>query len=123
MNLLGKMGIVFGVCLIGEAIAMIMPFPFPGSVLSMIILLALLLLKVIKLKHVDEPTRFFLSNLLFFFIPAGVSLIRYLDLIRDNLVVILLICILTTILTFAVTAYTIKLVIWLQGRVGKGAAR
>ena len=123
MNLLGKLGVVFSICLVGEAISRILPLPFPGSIISMILLLILLLIKVVKVEHVDEPTQFFLSNLVFFLVPAGVSLIQYLDLIRDNLVFILAVNIGTTILTFAVTAYTIKLVLWLQRRIGKGILR
>ncbi len=119
MNILGKLGIVFGVCLIGEAVSQILPIPFPGSVVSMILLLLLLLTGVLKTRHIEEPTQFFLSNLVFFLVPAGVSVIQYLDLIRDNLVFILAVNIGTTILTFAATAYTIKLVIHLQRRFGK----
>ena len=54
------------------------------------------------------------SNLLFFFIPACTGIIQYLDLIRDNIVALLTVCIVSTVLTFAVTAYAIRLVLWLQ---------
>ena len=123
MNILGKIGIILGICLIGEAVSLVLPFPFPGSVLSMLILLILLLLGVVKVSQIEQPSQFFLSNMLFFFIPAGVGIIRYLDLIRDNLIAIVVICILSTILTFAATAYTIKLVLWLQRRSRKGIVR
>lgn len=123
MNLLGKLGIIFIVCLAGEAISKTLPFPFPGSIISMMLLLVLLLIGAVKLEHVDEPTQFFLSNLLFFFIPAGVGMIRYLDVIRDNFLVILIINIGVTVLTFIVTAYTIKLVLRLQRRGRKGVSR
>jgi len=123
MNLLGKLGIVFIVCLAGEAISKILPLPFPGSIISMMLLLILLLAGIVKIEHVDEPTQFFLSNLLFFFIPAGVGMIRYLDVIRDNLLVILIINIGVTVLTFIATAYTIKLVLRLQRIRRKGVSR
>ena len=86
----------------------------------MMILLILLLLKVVKIQHVDDPAQFLLSNMLLFFIPAGVGILRYIDLIRDNLVALLVISILSTVLTFAATAYTIKLVVWLQRLSKKG---
>lgn len=120
MNILGKLGIIFGVCLVGEAISKILPFPFPGSIISMMLLLILMLVKVIKTEHVDEPAQFMLSNLLFFFIPSGVSIIRYFDLIKDNLAAIFIICVASTVLTFIATAYTIKLVLWIQRRAVSG---
>lgn len=123
MNILGKLGILFGVCLVGEAVSKILPFPFPGSIVSMMILLVLMLAKVIKVKYIEEPAQFLLSNLLFFFIPSGVSIIRYYDLIKDNIVAIFIICVATTILTFSATAYTIKFVIWFQRRMARGDVR
>ena len=43
MKLLIQIGIVFGVCWVGEIIASMLPFTFPSSVISMILLLLLLL--------------------------------------------------------------------------------
>lgn len=122
MNVLTKMGLVFGICLAGEAVSRILPFPFPGGVISMVILLVLLLSGVVKLRQVEEPTRFMLSNLLFFFIPACVGIIQYLDLVRDNLLALLTICVVSTILTFAATAGAIRLVLTLQQRLKRPAA-
>lgn len=116
MNILSKLGLIFGICLAGEAVSRILPFPFPGGVISMIILLVLLLAGIVKLRHVEEPTSFMLSNLLFFFIPACVGIIQYLDLVRDNLVALLTVCVVSTVLTFVATAYAIRLVLWLQRR-------
>lgn len=123
MNVLIKMGLIFGICLAGEAVSRILPFPFPGGVISMVILLVLLLTGAIRLRQVEEPTNFMVSNLLFFFIPACVGIVQYLDLIRDNIVALLTVCIVSTVLTFAVTAYAIRLVLWLQRRLMRTAGQ
>ena len=44
VKLMVQIAIVFGVCLLGEAVAQYMPVPFPASVTAMLLLLVLLLL-------------------------------------------------------------------------------
>ena len=50
----------------------------------------------------------------FFFIPAGVGIMEYADELLPYLLPLLLICVITTILTFAASALTAKLIIFLQ---------
>ncbi len=118
MNILYQLGLIFGICLVGEAISLVLPFPFPGGVISMIILLVLLLIGAVKLRHVEKTANFLLSNLQLFFIPASVSIIQYLDVIRENLVALLVVIIISTFLTFAATVYAIRGVLRLQRRFG-----
>ena len=68
------------------------------------------------MEHIREKSDFLLSNMAFFFIPAGVSIINYFDVLAGNVGKLLLICLFTTILTFAVTAWTIRGVLWLMNR-------
>lgn len=116
INLLVQISIVFGICLIGQGIQTILPFPFPGSVISMIILFVLLLCKIIKVHHIRVKAEFLLKNMAFFFIPAGVAIMDNYACMRDSILPLLLVCFISTILTFASTAYTVKGVIALQNR-------
>ena len=52
----------------------------------------------------------------FFFIPAGVSVINYFDVLASNLLPLLAVCVISTVLTFAVTAYTVRLTRVLMNR-------
>lgn len=114
MKLLVQIGIVFGICLVGEGIAQILPFPFPASVISMILLLVLLLTKVVKVHYIQQKAEFLLKNMAFFFIPAGVALIEQVDTVKDSALILLFICLVSTFLTFGATALTIKFVLYLQ---------
>lgn len=116
MKLLVQIGIVFGICLVGEGIAQILPFPFPASVISMILLLVLLLTKVVKVHYIQQKAEFLLKNMAFFFIPAGVALIKQVDAVKDSALILLFICFVSTFLTFGATALTIKFVLYLQNR-------
>ncbi len=71
MKVILQIGVVFGVCLIGEAAACFLPFPFPASVLSMILLFLLLCLKVLKIDHIRQKADFLLQNMAFFLYPGG----------------------------------------------------
>lgn len=118
MRTLFQIGIVLGVCLVGEAIHGILPFPIPGSVISMILLFLLLFSGLIKPKHIKKNTDFVLKNMAFFFIPAGVSIMDKFSLLESSLLQFLLICLITYFLTFAATVYTVKAVTFLQNKHG-----
>ena len=54
------------------------------------------------------------------FIPAGVAIIEQFDLLKECLFPFLLICFVTTIITFAATAYTVKAVMAVQKKAREG---
>lgn len=116
MNIMMQIAIMFAICLVSQGIVELLPFPFPASVMGMVILFLLLLFKVIKLEYIKEKTTFLLQNMAFFFIPSGVSIMENYDLLKGNVIKIFLIALITLILTFAATAYTVTFVIKLQNR-------
>lgn len=116
MKIIMQIAIVFAICLLGQIVVSVLPFPFPASVMGMIILFLLLLFKVIKAEHVKEKTNFLLQNMAFFFIPSGVAIIDNYDLLKGNVLKILAICIITMVLTFIATAYTVTFVIGWQNK-------
>ena len=119
MKILLQIGIVFLICLVGEWISAVLPFAFPGSVIAMILLFLLLLFKVLKVEHIEEKASVALNNMAFFFIPAGVGVMEYFDILGAYLVPFLVICVVSTILTFAVTAWTVTGVMRLQEYIAK----
>jgi holin-like protein len=119
MKLLAQIAIVFGICLIGEVIAGFLPIPIPASIISMVLLLILLFVRIIKIEHIREKADFLLQNMAFFFIPAGVSILENYQYLQDAIIPFLIICFVTTFLTFAATSLTVKAVLYLQERWGK----
>ena len=120
MKSIFQVGIVLAVCLAGELISMVLPLPIPTSVLSMILLFILLLTKIVRVRHIEMFGDFLLKNMAFFFIPAGVAIMEQFDLLKSNLVPFLLICVISTLVTFFVTAYTVKGVMALQKKLRGG---
>ena len=116
MRILKQIGFIFGICLVGQIIAELIPVPFPGSVMSMVLLFILFMLNWAnpeKLKNVND---FLLENMSFFFVPSAVSIITKYDLIKNSIVQILNICVVSFVVTFAVTAYTVTFVMKIQER-------
>ena len=77
MKIIKQTGIIFTVCWVSVAVEKVLPFTFPASVIGMILLFLCLVTGVLKLEHIQEKADFLLSNMSFFFIPAGVSVINY----------------------------------------------
>lgn len=117
MNILKQILLIFSLCLVGEAISMILPFAFPASVISLLLLFVLLVLKVIKPEQIKDISEFLLSTMAFFFIPAGVAIIEKFEHIRSALIPLLAITLITTIVTFAASSYTVLFLIkWMKKR-------
>lgn len=106
--------VIFGVCWISLVIEHYLPFSFPASVIGMVLLLICLLTGFLKIEHVQEKADFLLSNMAFFFVPAGVSIINYFDELKSTAVQLIIICIISTVVTFAVTAYSVMLTVRLM---------
>ena len=116
MKIIVQVGIIFAVCWISQIIEKILPFEFPATVIGMILVFLLLAAKVLKVEHIREKSDFLLSNMAFFFLPAGVSIINYIDVLKSSVVQLVIICVVSTVVTFAVTAYSMKLVVYLMNR-------
>ncbi|WP_294515429.1 CidA/LrgA family protein [uncultured Intestinimonas sp.] len=108
MKIIIQIAIIFSICWVSQIIEALLPIAFPASVIAMVLLL-LLLSGVLRVDHIREKSDFLLSNMAFFFIPAGVSVINYFDVLASALLPLLVICVVSTVLTFAVTAYAVRL--------------
>ena len=74
--------IIFGCLAVGELIVWLTGISIPSSIIGMLLLTALLQMKVFKLEWVKGMSDFLISNLGFFFVPPGVALMLYFDIIK-----------------------------------------
>lgn len=114
MKLLLQIAVLLGICLVGEGLSSLLPFPFPASVISMILLFVLLAVGWLRVEHIRQKADFLLKNMAFFFVPSGVGLMEHFEVVGQNLLPLLVICTVSTFLTFGATALTVKLVNRLQ---------
>ncbi len=110
MEIILQLTIILGACLCGEVLSALLPITFPGSVLAMILLFLLFFSGILKEKQVSTVGDFLLKNMSIFFLPAAIGILEYWDVISPVLLQFLLICALTTVLTFGSTAWTVMAV-------------
>ena len=102
--------ILFGCLALGELIVRTTGVKLPASIIGMLILTLLLKLKVVKLEWVRGLTDFLIANLGFFFVPPGVALMLYFDLIKAEILPISLATLLSTIIVLIITVDTQQVV-------------
>lgn len=108
---MAEAAIIFGLCLVSEGISSLLPIPFPASVISMVLLTLLLLAGWVKERHIQRLSSFFLNNMAFFFLPTAVGILEHLDLLRGQMLPILLVIVVTVPVVYGVTAWTVQLLL------------
>ncbi len=110
------------ICIIaalGELLNHLLPLPIPASIYGMILLFVALCTKIIKLKHVEHVADFFLGIMPILFIPSTASLITRWGILKDNLVGLLVTCMLSTVIVFAVTGLIAQAIMRYREKGGK----
>ncbi|MDT4761244.1 CidA/LrgA family protein [Sphaerochaeta sp. PS] len=116
MKILIQLALIFGICILGDLISSLLPFAFPGSVVSMLLMVLLLLSNLLKESAIEESADFFLKNMTFFFIPFGVGILRYAALIQSVWWQLLVVNLVSLLACFAASSWTVVLVSSLQRR-------
>lgn len=108
MKILRQTVVILAVLFAGRLLNQYLVGTIPGSVLGMVVLLALLETGLVTPDFFKESEAFLLDNLAFFFIPPGVALITLLADIRACWWQMLLLVILGTGVVMAVTGLVIE---------------
>lgn len=106
--------IIFGCLALGELIVWPTGIKLPSSIIGMLLLTLFLQMKWIKLRWVEGISNFLVKNLGFFFVPPGVALMLYLDVIKAQLIPIVVASVISMVVVFVVTGWIHQLVRRLQ---------
>ncbi len=80
------------------AVAKLLRIPLPGSMLAMIVLFLLLQFGIVKMGWIEIGANFLMAELLLFFIPSAVGMVKYRNLLVHNgpeILVVILISLIT----------------------------
>ena len=100
-----QLAIIFGCLALGELVIWLTHIPLPSSIIGMLVLTLLLKLKVVRLEWVKQLSDFLVSNMGFFFVPPGVAIMLYFDIIKAQFVPIVVASVVSTLLVLAVTGW------------------
>ncbi len=101
---------------IGEVTSRTLNVPIPGNVIGMGLLLAALCAGIVRQEWIKEASELLLSHLALFFVPAGVGVMVYFDLIGREWLPIVAGMVLSTFVVMAVTG-------WVEERLEKRGER
>lgn len=114
--MLRGMAILLGLQLVGEVITLCLPLPLPGSVVGMLLLLIALRSGLLSLKWVKDAAELLLSNLSLLFVPAGVGVMVYADLIARQWLPLSVAAMLSTLVVLAVTGWCAQVMLHKRGK-------
>lgn len=109
MQLTGLL-IIFGCLFVGQVVIAATGLPLPPSIIGLLLLFLLLSLNKVSLERVQPIAKTMLDYLAFMIVPACISIMQYLDVIKMDAIPLIVGTTLSTILVLLVTAKTHQLV-------------
>lgn len=109
MKFLKQMCMIVLFSFLGELCRFLIPFPIPASIYGMVLLFGALSLKLITVDSVREAGSFLTSFLPVMFVAPVVNLIDCWDVLKDNLVPLLVITLVSTVIVFGVSGLVTEL--------------
>ena len=111
MKYVKQFAIIALMTFLGECLNLLLPLPVPASIYGMILLILSLQTGILKLYQIEETADLLLAVMPIFFISPTVSLMSSIGVIKDSLVGVLVICLLSTIIVMAVTGLVSQAII------------
>ena len=105
--------VLFAFLALGELIVWLTGVRIPSSIIGMLLLTVALKLRAVRLMWVDRVSDFLVRNLGFFFVPAGVGLMRCLGLIKAEWLQFVVSAVVSTFVILAVTGRVHQIVRYL----------
>ena len=120
MKFIKQMCLVLLFSFLGELCRFLIPYPIPASIYGMVLMAAALGLKLFRPEDVHDVGSFLTSFLPVLFVVPLVNLMDCWDQLRDNLLPLLVIIIVSTIVVFAISGMLTQML--MNARKKKGEA-
>lgn len=118
MKVFNQLAIILGIWAVGEYISSAISnfILIPGSIIGMILLFLMLQFKAIRIETIENVSGFFLDNMALFFVPAGVSLIKSMNIIKENIILLILAIFVTTVIVMWSTGIVVEVMMKRKGK-------
>lgn len=107
MKIIHELAIIFAITLCGEMVSSLLPFTIPPAIVALVLLLVLLLARIVKPSQIETTSNWLLSNMSILFIPACVSILEHIELLKSAWWQIIVISIVSFLLTFLAAGYSV----------------
>jgi holin-like protein len=97
--------IIFSCLFLGDCISAVLHIPVPGNVIGMLLLTFALTRRIVSLEDVKPAADLLVKNMAFLFVPPGVGLMLYFELLGKEFAAIITSFVLSTFLVLAVVGY------------------
>ena len=119
MKIFKQLLIIVVFALIGNLLSYLLSlihFPFPGSLIGMILLFIFLLIGWIKLDGVQDVGQFFIDNMGIFFVPGAILILNNLQLLSTIWWKLVIIILSAFVISFTATYWAVRLTLMLQDK-------
>lgn len=103
MKFIKQFAIILSISLIAELMEYLIPIPVAASIYGLVLMLIGLMTKLIPLQKVEGAADFLVEIMPIMFIPATVGIMASADALKEMLIPLCVICVVTTILIMVVT--------------------
>ena len=103
MKYVKQLSIILGISFLAELLEILIPLPIAASVYGLVIMLVGLITKLIPLEKVETAADFLVDAMSIMFVPATVGIMASVDALKEMLLPICVITLVSTILIMIVT--------------------
>ena len=111
MKYLRQLGIIMVITFMGEMLKAVIPLAIPASIYGLLLMLAALMTKAVRLEDVKETADFLIEIMPVMFIPAAAELVVSWGILQDILIPVIVITLVTTVAVMAVSGRVTQSVI------------
>lgn len=102
LRILRDFAVLVACTLLGNYVASLLPFAFPGSIIGMLLLFGALVARIVRLEWVEMGAALLVRYMAVLFVPLGVGLVAYLGVLGRGALPFALSTIGSTLVTMAV---------------------
>ncbi len=111
MKYIKQLTIILAVSLIAELMEYLIPLPVAASVYGLVLMLIGLMTHIIPLEKVEGVADFLVENMAIVFIPPTVGIMASVEALRQMLIPLIVISLVSTVLVMAVTGWVTQFIV------------
>lgn len=105
--------LIYACLYVGIFVSSLLPIAIPGSIIGLLVMFLLLSFQILPAKWVKPSSYLLIRYMALLFVPIGVGVMQYYDVLTAQFGPIVVSCLVSTLLVMVVVGYSSQ---WFQGR-------